>query len=99
MSDESPCWENTSHPLPERSPFDQVLILGWYFWCCAFLPPRRGELGKSLARTAARSSRATAIEGLGAETTRVLSSATQFQSHLTPFASDRQASGCAIQSP
>jgi len=30
MSDESPCWENTSHPLPERSPFDQVLILGWY---------------------------------------------------------------------
>src|SRR5271166_1320964 len=30
MSDESPCWENTTHPLPERSPFDQVLILGWY---------------------------------------------------------------------
>ena len=30
MSDESPCWENTNHPLPERSPFDQVLILGWY---------------------------------------------------------------------
>ncbi len=30
MSDGSPCWENTSHPLPERSPFDQVLILGWY---------------------------------------------------------------------
>jgi len=30
MSDDSSCWENTSHPLPERSPFDQVLILGWY---------------------------------------------------------------------
>jgi len=30
MSDESPCWEHTNHPLPESSPFDQVLILGWY---------------------------------------------------------------------
>ena len=30
MSDEIPCWEYTSHPRPERSPFDQVLILSWY---------------------------------------------------------------------
>src|SRR5271157_891953 len=46
--------------------------------------PMGGELGKSLVRTAARSSRATAIEGLGAQTSRVVSSARQFQSHLTP---------------
>jgi hypothetical protein len=55
-----------------------------------------GELGKSLVRTAARSSRATAIEGLDAETSRVVSSARQLQSHLTPFPSDPQASGRAI---
>ena len=58
-----------------------------------------GELGKSLVPTVARSPRATAIEGLSAETTRVVSSARQFQTHLTPFPSDRQASGRADQSP
>jgi hypothetical protein len=58
-----------------------------------------GELGKSLVPTAVRSSRATAIEGLGAKTSRVVSSARQFQSHLTPFISNRQASGRADQSP
>ena len=40
-----------------------------------------GELGKSLVRTVARSPRATAIEGLSAETSRVVSSARQFQTH------------------
>ena len=55
-----------------------------------------GELGKSLVPTAVRSSRATAIEGLDAETSRVVSSARQLQSHLTPFPSDPQASGRAI---
>ena len=39
--------------------------------------------------------RAPGIEGLGAETTRVVSSARQFQTHLTPFPSHRQASGRA----
>ena len=34
--------------------------------------PMGGELGKSLVPTAVRSSRATAIEGLGAETSRVV---------------------------
>ena len=58
-----------------------------------------GELGKSLVPTAVRSSRATAIEGLGAETSRVVSAARRFQSHLTPFTSDPQASGRADQSP
>ena len=58
-----------------------------------------GELGKSLVPTVARSPRATAIEGLSAETTRVVCSARQFQTHLTPFPSDRQASGRADQSP
>jgi len=58
-----------------------------------------GELGKSLVSTAARSSRATAIERLGGQTSRVVSSPRQFQSHLTPFTSDRQASGRADQSP
>ena len=61
--------------------------------------PMGGELGKSLVPTVARSPRATAIEGLSAETTRVVSSARQFQTHLTPFPSDRQASGRADQSP
>jgi len=57
-----------------------------------------GELGKSLVRTA-RSPRATALEGRSAETSRVVSSASQFQTHLTPFTSDRQASDRADQSP
>ena len=61
--------------------------------------PMGGELGKSLVRTVARSPRATAIEGLSAETSRVVSSARHFQTHLTPFPSDRQASGRADQSP
>ena len=30
MNDEICCWEHTSHPQPENSPFDQVLVLGWY---------------------------------------------------------------------
>ena len=58
-----------------------------------------GELGKSLVRTVARSPRATAIEGLSAETSHVVSSARQLQSHLTPFPSVQQASGRAVQSP
>jgi hypothetical protein len=58
-----------------------------------------GELGKSLVPTAARSSRATAIAGLGAETGRVVSSASEFHGHLTPFTSHRQPSGRADQSP
>ena len=30
MSDGITCWEDQDHPRPEPSPFDQVLILGWY---------------------------------------------------------------------
>jgi hypothetical protein len=29
MNDEICCWEHTSQPQPEPSPFDQVLVLGW----------------------------------------------------------------------
>jgi hypothetical protein len=30
MDERSKCWEDENHPRPEPSPFDQVLILGWY---------------------------------------------------------------------
>ena len=30
MNKEIRCWEHASHPQPEPSPFDQVLVLGWY---------------------------------------------------------------------
>jgi hypothetical protein len=30
MNERTQCWEDENHPRPEPSPFDQVLILGWY---------------------------------------------------------------------
>jgi hypothetical protein len=30
MLKETDCWEDENHPRPEPSPFDQVLVLGWY---------------------------------------------------------------------